>query len=78
MERIASCFDPDKGRGEDAPAMVRALTQEIGLPQRLSEVGVTEDQFDLMAESAFKDVSLVGNPVKLSVEELRAVYERAY
>lgn len=78
FERIASSLEPGARRAEDAVEIVRELSQKVGLPQRLSEVGVTEDRFDLMAKNASTDVSLVGNPVKLSVEELKAVYQRAF
>ena len=78
FERIAASLKADARRAEDAAEIVRGLSQESGLPQRLSEVGVTQDSFDLMAGNASTDVSLMGNPVKLSAEELKAVYQRAF
>jgi len=76
--RIASCLKPGEGRPEQAAAIVRDLSREMGLPQRLSEVGVAEDVLDLLTENAARDVSMVGNPVPLSREELRAIYRKAF
>jgi len=78
LERIAACLTPDTRRAHDAAGIVRGLSKEIGLPQRLSEVGVKEDAFDLLAQRAAKDISLSGNPVRLSVEELKTLYLRAF
>ena len=76
--RIAAALRPGAGRPEEAAQIVREMNRKIGLPQKLSEVGVTRAAFDVLAENAAKDVSMVANPVLLSVEELKAVYERAF
>jgi len=76
--RIAACLRPGTWRPAEAAAMVRDLRRAAGLPQRLSEVGVAADALALLAEQAAKDVSLVGNPVPLSREQLEAIYRQAF
>jgi len=78
LARIAATLKPGAGRAEEAPEIVREMSRRLGLPQKLSEVGVSREIFEVLAETAAKDVSMVGNPVLLSVEELQAIYERAY
>jgi alcohol dehydrogenase len=59
-----------------ADAMIQ-FSKELGLPGRLSEVGITEDELPQMAEQALGDVALFGNPVKCSQEDALELYKRA-
>lgn len=61
---------------EAADAMVQ-FSEELGLPTRLNEVGITEDKLSQMAEAAHADVALFGNPVKCGKEDLLELYKRA-
>jgi alcohol dehydrogenase class IV len=54
-------------------AKVRELVSKIGLPTKLSEVGVTEDQLEEIALTTMGDGSLFTNP--RSVEEHTEVLE---
>ena len=55
----------------DAPAadLVAGFIAELGLPGRLSEVGVTSEQFALVAERTMHDPWLYTNPRKISAPE---------
>src|SRR5690625_2599011 len=55
---------------------VQAFNDELGIPRRLSELGVTPDRIDDLAAMAIKDPSCGGNPVKLTEENLRELFRR--
>ena len=57
---------------------VRKLACSIGVPQKLSEIGVKEDDLKALSEAAYKDVCTGGNPKETSVEEILEIYKRAY
>ncbi|MBR2499548.1 MAG: lactaldehyde reductase [Clostridia bacterium] len=57
---------------------VRKLACSIGVPQKLSEIGVKEDDLKALSEAAYKDVCTGGNPKETSVEEILQIYKRAY
>ncbi|MFX0543716.1 iron-containing alcohol dehydrogenase [Roseovarius sp. S4756] len=54
---------------------VQEFNDALGIPRKLSEMGVTADRIDDLVEEAVKDPSCGGNPVKLTKENLRALYE---
>lgn len=45
-----------------ASAAVRALVSELGLPSRLREIGVTEEQLPVIADRTMSDMSIGANP----------------
>ena len=51
---------------------IERLCLESGVPRRLSELGVTADQIDWLAEHS-GGASMRGNPVQLAAEELRCL-----
>ncbi|MGM0914012.1 MAG: iron-containing alcohol dehydrogenase [Pseudomonadota bacterium] len=57
-------------------AFAQELNDRLGIPRTLSEVGVTPDRLDDLAEMAIQDPSCGGNPVTLTVEDLRALFHR--
>jgi maleylacetate reductase len=57
VARIAEAFGAD-----DAAAAIDAFRARLGLPGRLSEVGVTEDDLEALAEQASKSVPVRNNP----------------
>lgn len=61
-----------------AVAAVRALSLSIGIPQRLHEIGVREEDIPALAEAAFADVCTGGNPRPTSVAEIEELYRIAY
>lgn len=56
---------------------VRGLVRSLGLPTRLSEVGVPEDGVPLLAEGAVGDGCTLVNPVEASDEDFAALYRLA-
>jgi alcohol dehydrogenase class IV len=56
---------------------VRALTGRLGLPQRLSEVGVPEDGIPLLVEGAMGDGCTLVNARELTEEDFAELYRKA-
>ncbi len=73
------------GKGESAPPAreaapaVRELARKIGVPLKLSEIGIKKENFPEMAEAAMKVTRpLENNPRSISAEEATLIYNRAY
>lgn len=56
-------------------AAVEKLSIDVGIPQKLTELGVKEDDVQFLAESAFVDACTPGNPRDVSVEEIKEIYK---
>jgi lactaldehyde reductase len=63
--------------GEALAAWVSELTARLGLPQRLSEVGVPEAGIPELVEGAMGDGCTLVNPREMSEEDFAALYEAA-
>ncbi len=61
-----------------AISAVQQLSQDIGLPQKLSEVGVKREDIPLMAKNAMLDFVHATNPRTCSEENMRQLYEKAF
>ena len=57
---------------------VRRLSLSIGIPQKLHEIGVREEDLHILAIDAFNDVCTGGNPRPTSVEDIEALYRKAF
>ena len=57
---------------------VRQLSLSIGIPQKLHEIGVREEDLHQLAIDAFNDVCTSGNPRPTSIEDIEALYRQAY
>ncbi|MCX2722478.1 iron-containing alcohol dehydrogenase [Roseibium salinum] len=71
--RLADAMGLDAG--DDLGAAVEAMTRAIGLPTRLSELGVTVDLFDRIVTGALADHSHRTNPREASAEDYRAMLQ---
>ena len=56
-----------------AVAAVRKLSEDVGIPADLKEIVKPED-LDFLAQSAYDDACLPGNPRDTSVEEIKQLY----
>jgi alcohol dehydrogenase len=68
----------DEAAAEAAVAAMHALAREVGIPARLSELGVKREDIPLMAANAMKDGSGATNPRKFTQPEIEAIFEAAY
>jgi 4-hydroxybutyrate dehydrogenase len=57
---------------------VRRLNAEIGIPTRLRDVGVKEEDLGRISEKAFEDASHLSNPRKCTVEDLLSIARAAW
>ena len=56
---------------------VVSLSKDIGIPQKLSEIGIKEADLPQLSEDAFIDPCTGGNPRKTSVAEILEIYKKA-
>ncbi|UWP89781.1 iron-containing alcohol dehydrogenase [Aliiroseovarius crassostreae] len=56
-------------------SFVQAFNDSFEIPRKLSEMGVSTDQMDALVEGAIKDPSCGGNPVELTRENLRTLFD---
>jgi alcohol dehydrogenase class IV len=77
-------FSSSSNTDEAAKALIAAveqLSQRVGLPSRLRDLGVPRlgvSQLDELALLASTDPAIMFNPKESSVEDIIAIYERAY
>lgn len=78
---VAETLGIEAGGGEQVGKAladyVRGFTAQLGLPQRLSEVGVPEDGIPQLAEDAMGEGSTLVNPREPSEEDFVALFEKA-
>ncbi|MCH2094732.1 MAG: iron-containing alcohol dehydrogenase [Rhodobacteraceae bacterium] len=56
-------------------AFVDVFNQRLGIPKRLSELGVSDPDLDRLISDALQDPSCGGNPVELTQANIRALFE---
>lgn len=54
---------------------VQALAIKVGIPQHLSELGITENDIPRLAEQALADVCTPGNPREVTLEQITELYK---
>lgn len=54
---------------------IKALSKEVGIPAKLSELGVEEVDLDLLAENSMKDACAPGNPFIPTKEEVITLFK---
>ncbi|MCL2671521.1 MAG: iron-containing alcohol dehydrogenase [Clostridiales bacterium] len=72
-----STMRPEQYRAA-AVAAVRALSKLVGIPERLSDVGVTREHFARMAKMAVEDACAADNPRPLHTGNAAEIYELAF
>lgn len=55
---------------------VKDLAIEVGIPQHLSDVGITEADIPALAEQALADVCTPGNPRDVTLEQIKQLYAK--
>ncbi|MBV7273199.1 iron-containing alcohol dehydrogenase [Clostridiaceae bacterium UIB06] len=55
---------------------IKNLSEEVGIPKSLREVGVSNPDFDTLAENAMKDACAGANPVFFSKEKLIELFKK--
>ncbi|NLZ45189.1 MAG: lactaldehyde reductase [Clostridiales bacterium] len=57
---------------------VKQLSKDVGIPEKLHEIGVKEEDLEALSESAFADVCTGGNPRPCTVESILEIYKTAF
>lgn len=55
---------------------VKALAIKVGIPQHLSELGITENDIPRLAQQAIEDVCTPGNPREVTLADIEALYRK--
>jgi alcohol dehydrogenase class IV len=75
---IGEIFDvSDREIGDALADYLTELTGRLGLPTRLSQVGVPEDGIPALVEGAMGDGTTLLNPREMSEEDYAELYRRA-
>lgn len=56
---------------------VKKLSSDLGIPEKISELGVMEEDLELLAEYALNDACTPGNPKEVTKDELMQLYKKA-
>ena len=57
---------------------VKQLSKDVGIHEKLHEIGVKEEDLQALSESAFADVCTGGNPRPCTVESILGIYKTAF
>lgn len=57
---------------------VKKLSEDVGIPKVLNEIGVKEEDLQALSESAFVDACTPGNPRDTNVSEILEIYKKAF
>lgn len=72
---------PKEERAQKAIEFVTAFIKQfesVGLPTKLSDAKVTEDQFDTIAQTAINDGAIVVNPIMATKEQVIEILKEAF
>jgi len=57
---------------------VRQLAIDVGIPQKLTEIGAKKEDITALSELAMADACTPGNPKDPTIEDIKAIYEKAF
>ncbi len=79
IAKAMNVYAAGMSKEEAAQAAVKAvkeLSQRIGIPQHLTELGITENDLDRLATAAEADVCTPGNPREVNKEIILELYKK--
>ncbi|OMF17578.1 lactaldehyde reductase [Paenibacillus amylolyticus] len=82
FRHIAKAIGMDvKGRSDEECSdyvieAIRQLSKEVGIPEKLSELGVNDPDVELLADNAMKDACAPGNPYQPSKDEVMELFRK--
>ena len=65
------------GEGADLGDAIAKLNQDIGIPEKLSDIGLTSDYGETVVDHAMKDLAHLGNARRLEREDYEKLFEIA-
>ncbi len=57
---------------------MKQLSEDVGIPHSIKDIGAKPEDFDLMAENALKDGNAFSNPRKGTKEDIVKIFQEAY
>lgn len=57
---------------------MKQLSEDVGIPHSIKEIGAKPEDFELMAENALKDGNAFSNPRKGTREDITKIFQAAY
>ncbi|AYM01639.1 iron-containing alcohol dehydrogenase [Levilactobacillus yiduensis] len=57
---------------------MKQLSEDVGIPKSIKEIGAKPEDFELMAENALKDGNAFSNPRKGTKEDIIKIFQAAY
>lgn len=57
---------------------IKELSEKLGIPQHLKDLGIPQEMIPTLANQAINDVCTPGNPKDVTVEDIIALYKEAY
>lgn len=63
---------------QKAISAIRTLSQQVGIPNNLKELGVQPKDFEIMADNAMKDACMATNPRIATKQQVIDIYQKAY
>lgn len=82
FRHIAKAIGMDvKGRSDEECSdyvieAIRQLSKEVGIPEKLSDLGVKDPDIELLADNAMKDACAPSNPYEPSKEEVMELFRK--
>lgn len=79
IAKACGVYKPDMTVDEAAEAACKAiedLSKEVGIPQHLTDLGITEEDIPALADQAITDVCTPGNPRDVTRDDIVALYHK--
>lgn len=67
-----------RAAADKAVQAIRTLSEDVNIPSSMRELGVKEEDIDLMAELAMKDGNAFSNPIQGTKEDIVSIFKNAY
>ena len=77
FKRIALAMELKETTGEAVVSHLFELNRRIGLPTRLRDIGVTEENVGTLSQLAFEDFCHPNNPKPVSIKDFNRLYSEA-
>jgi len=78
MQRLARYLDLPDSSFDGVLQWILQLRTDLEIPQTIKDIGVDDSRFDQLAAMAVVDPTASGNPLELSEQDCRQLYEDSY
>jgi hypothetical protein len=78
FRRIARTLELKEENGAAVVQWLKELNEKLGIPGKLSAIGVKEEHIDTLADLAFADFAHPNNPIPVSRDDFKLLYTKAF